>query len=355
MAFFRTVGFAETSPSIDGEGVTLRLPQMADFEEWAALRDGEPRFPDAVGAVLAGRRSHPRRLPPPAQALRRGLADRPVLRVLRLSQAGQRAGRRSDARQHPPRRRPGRQHRLLDGGAVRALRPHDRGGQGVLPFSFGTLRLHRVEAACIPTNTPSIRLLERCGFRARGLCAPVSVHQRHLAGSPAVCAPQGRCAIRPCSRHADGTRRPAPQPWVCHGWAGISRTGKNGRNDAVGESIKGGRSRGGMATGRAPVGLLVIREPARLEARRRPARRRVVLLQLHRPVQQYSCWERRRQTSRRAAGRRRPTSTARRSRSARARRPSRSRRRTTDRTHCRCASRQISCRRRVNARCAAET
>jgi len=43
-------------------------------------------------------------------------------------------------------------------GAVRA----------VLPFAFATLRLHRVEAACIPTNTPSIRLLERCGFSREG-------------------------------------------------------------------------------------------------------------------------------------------------------------------------------------------
>ena len=38
----------------------------------------------------------------------------------------------------------------------------------VLPFAFGTLRLHRVEAACIPTNVPSIRLLERCGFAREG-------------------------------------------------------------------------------------------------------------------------------------------------------------------------------------------
>jgi len=38
----------------------------------------------------------------------------------------------------------------------------------VLPFAFGTLRLHRVEAACIPTNVPSIRLLERCSFAREG-------------------------------------------------------------------------------------------------------------------------------------------------------------------------------------------
>jgi ribosomal-protein-alanine N-acetyltransferase len=37
-----------------------------------------------------------------------------------------------------------------------------------LPFSFTTLRLHRLEAACIPTNAPSIRLLEKTGFLREG-------------------------------------------------------------------------------------------------------------------------------------------------------------------------------------------
>jgi ribosomal-protein-alanine N-acetyltransferase len=39
----------------------------------------------------------------------------------------------------------------------------------LIPFAFGALRLHRLEAACIPTNTPSIRLLERLGFAREGL------------------------------------------------------------------------------------------------------------------------------------------------------------------------------------------
>jgi ribosomal-protein-alanine N-acetyltransferase len=38
----------------------------------------------------------------------------------------------------------------------------------VLPFAFGTLRLHRVEAACIPGNDASIRLLEKTGFQREG-------------------------------------------------------------------------------------------------------------------------------------------------------------------------------------------
>jgi ribosomal-protein-alanine N-acetyltransferase len=39
----------------------------------------------------------------------------------------------------------------------------------IIPFAFDTLRLHRIEAACIPTNTRSIRLLEKAGFRREGL------------------------------------------------------------------------------------------------------------------------------------------------------------------------------------------
>jgi ribosomal-protein-alanine N-acetyltransferase len=39
----------------------------------------------------------------------------------------------------------------------------------VLPFVFGTLWLHRIEAACLPSNQASIRVLEKCGFEREGL------------------------------------------------------------------------------------------------------------------------------------------------------------------------------------------
>ena len=39
----------------------------------------------------------------------------------------------------------------------------------LVPFAFGSLRLHRLEAACIPTNGASIRLLEKVGFAREGL------------------------------------------------------------------------------------------------------------------------------------------------------------------------------------------
>lgn len=39
----------------------------------------------------------------------------------------------------------------------------------VTAFAFDTLRLHRVEAACIPGNERSVRVLEKAGFRREGL------------------------------------------------------------------------------------------------------------------------------------------------------------------------------------------
>jgi ribosomal-protein-alanine N-acetyltransferase len=52
--------------------------------------------------------------------------------------------------------------------------PHVRRGymtdavQAVVPFAFGTLGLHRLEAACLPHNAASSRVLEKSGFRREG-------------------------------------------------------------------------------------------------------------------------------------------------------------------------------------------
>lgn len=41
--------------------------------------------------------------------------------------------------------------------------------RAVLPYAFDDLRLHRVEAACLPSNAASIRVLEKSGFVREGL------------------------------------------------------------------------------------------------------------------------------------------------------------------------------------------
>ena len=137
MAFFRTVSFSEAAAGDRRRrGCTLRAPQSGDYAEWAALARSEPRLPDALGADLAGRRSHPRRLPPAPQALCRGSAQRSRLCLPDLPQRRQCAGRRADARQYPPRRRAGRLHRLLDRRALRPQGLHDRGGARADPVLF---------------------------------------------------------------------------------------------------------------------------------------------------------------------------------------------------------------------------
>ena len=168
MAFFRTVAFAETLPTIEGQGVTLRLPQMAEFEEWAALRAAsrdfltpwEPSWP----ADDLTRAAFRRRLKRYAEDWRTDQSyaffifrkqDNLLLGGLTLANV-----RRGVAQAGSIGYWLGM--RFARNGYMTAA------VKGVLPFCFETLRLHRVEAACIPTNTASIRLLERCGFLREG-------------------------------------------------------------------------------------------------------------------------------------------------------------------------------------------
>jgi ribosomal-protein-alanine N-acetyltransferase len=53
-------------------------------------------------------------------------------------------------------------------------KPHARQGYmsealvALLDFCFGELNLHRIEAACLPHNVASRKLLEKCGFQGEG-------------------------------------------------------------------------------------------------------------------------------------------------------------------------------------------
>jgi ribosomal-protein-alanine N-acetyltransferase len=168
MAFFRTVGFAETSPSLDGEGVTLRLPQMHDFEDWAELRAASRDFLVPWEPTW------------PADDLTRGAFRRRLKRYAEDWRADQSYAffvfRKQDNVLVGGLTLAGIRRGVAQAGSVGYWMgaPYVRCGhmtaavRTVVPFAFGTLRLHRVEAACIPTNVPSIRLLERCGFAREG-------------------------------------------------------------------------------------------------------------------------------------------------------------------------------------------
>ena len=184
MAFFRTVSFNEPMPAVASDGVSLRVPQSGDHAEWAALRElsrdfltpWEPTWPSDDLTRGAFRR----RLKRYADDQRSDLAyaflifrsdDNAMVGGLTLANI-----RRGVAQAGSigywigaPFARQGYMT-----AAVRAL----------IPFCFRTLRLHRLEAACIPGNAASISLLEKTGFTregyARGYLCINGVWQDHL-------------------------------------------------------------------------------------------------------------------------------------------------------------------------------
>jgi ribosomal-protein-alanine N-acetyltransferase len=168
MAFFRTVSFSEPMPTIEGDGVYLRAPQMSDYSEWTTLREASRAFltpwePTWPGDDLS-RSAFRRRLRRYAEDQRSDTSyafflfrksDEALVGGLTLANIRRgvaQAGSLGYWIGEPFARRG------LMTGAVRAL----------VPFSFGSLRLHRLEAACIPSNAASIRLLEKTGFMHEG-------------------------------------------------------------------------------------------------------------------------------------------------------------------------------------------
>src|SRR4030095_1782084 len=165
---FRTVSLSDSVPAIAGDGVVLRAPQMSDCAEWMALREGsrdfltpwEPTWP----AAALPRAPFRRRIKRYSEDQRSDLAyaffvfrkqDDVLLGGLTLANV-----RRGCAQ----------------AGSLGYWmgEPYARQGHmtapvtAIIPFVFGTLKLHRIEAACIPANVASVRLLEKTGFKREG-------------------------------------------------------------------------------------------------------------------------------------------------------------------------------------------
>jgi len=168
MAFFRSVSLSEPVPVIDGHGVMLRAPVMGDYAEWAALREQsrtfltpwEPTWP----ADDLTRAAFRRRLRRYAEDMRADqsyalfifrTADNALVGGLTLANV-----RRGVAQAGSLGYWIGESH--ARNGLMTA------GVNALIPFAFASLRLHRLEAACIPANTASVRLLEKTGFRREG-------------------------------------------------------------------------------------------------------------------------------------------------------------------------------------------
>jgi ribosomal-protein-alanine N-acetyltransferase len=168
MAFLRASTSLET-PIISGQGLFLRVPSLADYPEWAQLRaesrafltPWEPTWPadDLTRAAFRRRirryqteiredHSYPFFIfTQPDSVLVGGVTLSNVTRgMTQTGTVGYWMGERHAGR----------------GLMTRAV-------QALVPFAFNALRLHRLEAACLPHNAASMRLLLKVGFRREGL------------------------------------------------------------------------------------------------------------------------------------------------------------------------------------------
>lgn len=165
---FRFFSRNNSPVELTGDGVFLRMPQTSDYRAWQKLRaesreflqPWEPKWrPDELsGSAYRARLNRYEQEYEAGQAIalfifgadhdellggitigliRRGVAQSCMIGYW---MGEQHAGR-------------GNMSRTLD---------------TVIPYIFGPLELHRIEAACIAENSRSIRLLEKAGFQQEG-------------------------------------------------------------------------------------------------------------------------------------------------------------------------------------------
>ncbi|WP_334174894.1 GNAT family protein [Pseudoxanthobacter sp.] len=166
--FLRTASVFDIEPTVRGRAVYLRPPIVPDYLAWASLRSESRAFLARWEPLW------------PEDDLTRPAFRRRIRRYHRDMREDQSypflVFRQED-------------HVLVGGLSLSYVRrgvaqacslgywvgvPFARHGymsdavEAVLQFAFGTLRLHRVEAACLPYNAPSIGLLEKVGFQREG-------------------------------------------------------------------------------------------------------------------------------------------------------------------------------------------
>lgn len=169
MALFGLTRTPAPEPLVRGDGLYLRPAMPADFASWARLRAAsraylepwEPTWPEDDISQSAFRR----RLRRAEEDIARDEAyaflifDQTSDELLGgLTLGGVRRG-------------------VSQTGTLGYWMGAQHAGRGrmtravaaTVDYAFARLRLHRVEAACIPANAPSIALLERNGFRREGM------------------------------------------------------------------------------------------------------------------------------------------------------------------------------------------
>ncbi len=169
MALFSLPSASPPALAPRGRGLLLRVPDLSDYAQWAALREQsrefltpwEPIWP-SDDLTRAGFRRRLRRYTEDI------LEDRayPFIIIREEDDALIGAVTLANVRRG-----------IVQSGSIGYWigQPFARRGymtaalRVLLPTLFGELNLHRVEAACIPTNISSARVLEKCGFAREGL------------------------------------------------------------------------------------------------------------------------------------------------------------------------------------------
>jgi ribosomal-protein-alanine N-acetyltransferase len=169
MALLRSASLSDLGPVIRADRVMLRTPQMSDYPAWVEIRAASRDFLTPWEPLWASdelsRASFRRRVRHYQRDLREDVG---YALFIFASNSGTLVGGLTLCNV----RRGVTQASTLGywvGG------PHAHQGymtaavSAVIPFVFDSLELHRLEAACLPTNTASIKLLERTGFTREGL------------------------------------------------------------------------------------------------------------------------------------------------------------------------------------------
>ena len=168
MALFRLGGASENVTFVKGEGLYLRPPEMRDFDSWARLRDAsrtfltpwEPIWPNDDLTRSAYRRrvrrnEHEIEVDEAYSLFLFREQDDVLMGGLTLGQIRRGVAQAATLGYWMGAPYAGK------GYMTRAVR-------AATSYAFSTLRLHRIEAACIPTNAPSMRLMEKAGFQKEG-------------------------------------------------------------------------------------------------------------------------------------------------------------------------------------------
>lgn len=156
-------------PALKGDRIMLRAPRNSDYGEWAALRHEsrgflEPWEPRWARDELE-RSGWKRRM----RRYREDFAAGSAIPYLVFDGAG---GHLVGGITLGNIR-----HGVSQSAQIGYWTGERHAGQGymqdavraVLAHAFGPMRLHRIEAACIPGNVRSIRVLEKAGFEREGL------------------------------------------------------------------------------------------------------------------------------------------------------------------------------------------